>query len=179
MSWLHFTNGYFPLIVYNKSTKCVYTAPLPPPNIKKHRKIIENAIGRKLTKDEHIHHINKNHKDNRIENLIIVTPQEHRKLHRKYERVILDLSCAYCEKEFKREMTTQKVDYIKEHNQTRFYCSKACRTAYQIKNKRVITEEERKNITEGKAEGLTMKQISEKYKISPWIVYRCSKESSI
>lgn len=43
-----------------------------------HRQIAENTIGRKLKSHEHVHHINKNHKDNRIENLAICSnPSAH------------------------------------------------------------------------------------------------------
>lgn len=166
MTWLHFTDGYF------SPSVCVYTAPLPFTRIKNHRKVMENVIGRKLKKEEHIHHINKNHKDNRIENLMIVSAEEHREIHRKYPKVILDLTCAYCKKEFSRETTTQKTDYIKKHNQIRFYCSKECQVAYRMKNKRVITEEERRFITKGKAEELNGRKISKKYKITEWVVYK-------
>lgn len=46
-----------------------------------HRYIMEKKIGRKLRKDEHIHHINHIKTDNRLENLIILDPLTHSKLH--------------------------------------------------------------------------------------------------
>jgi len=47
-----------------------------------HRLVMEKHIGRKLKKDEYIHHINGDPLDNRIENLVITTPSEHiRKYH--------------------------------------------------------------------------------------------------
>jgi len=46
-----------------------------------HRAIIEQHIGRKLKTIEHIHHINGNGLDNRIENLKIMSNREHMKLH--------------------------------------------------------------------------------------------------
>lgn len=45
-----------------------------------HRMVMENHLGRKLNKNEHIHHINGNQLDNRIENLKIVSPSEHGKI---------------------------------------------------------------------------------------------------
>jgi hypothetical protein len=49
---------------------------------KEHRLIMENFLGRKLLKSEHVHHINENQKDNRIENLQIVDPIEHGRIHK-------------------------------------------------------------------------------------------------
>lgn len=49
--------------------------------IKEHRLIVEQHLGRKLDRSEHIHHINGNPRDNRIENLKIVSASEHGKIH--------------------------------------------------------------------------------------------------
>ena len=46
-----------------------------------HRVVIENYLGRKLNNNEHLHHINGDVTDNRIENLEIYSNSEHRKLH--------------------------------------------------------------------------------------------------
>lgn len=45
-----------------------------------HRIVMENLIGRKLTADEHIHHLNGDSSDNSINNLVILSNSEHRKL---------------------------------------------------------------------------------------------------
>ena len=43
----------------------------------KHREVMERYLGRKLLPEEHIHHTNGNHLDNRIENLEIVSKSKH------------------------------------------------------------------------------------------------------
>jgi len=48
-----------------------------------HRLVMEQHLGRLLTEDEVIHHINSNKRDNRIENLIVLTCSEHQAIHAK------------------------------------------------------------------------------------------------
>lgn len=61
-------------------------APKHPASIKgyvpQHRLIIERSIGRILTDDEAVHHINRKRDDNRIENLQLMTRLAHMELHR-------------------------------------------------------------------------------------------------
>ena len=51
-------------------------------DVPEHRIVMENHLGRKLKSEEIIHHIDKDHGNNNIDNLQIVTRSEHMKLHR-------------------------------------------------------------------------------------------------
>ena len=50
--------------------------------IPEHRFVMEEYIGRNLTDNEVVHHINKNKLDNRLQNLKLLTRSEHMNLHR-------------------------------------------------------------------------------------------------
>lgn len=51
--------------------------------VMEHRFVMEQYIGRLLTNQEVVHHINHNRSDNRINNLMLMTISEHCKLHLK------------------------------------------------------------------------------------------------
>ena len=46
-----------------------------------HRIVMEKHLGRSLSTDEHIHHIDGDRVNNEIGNLLLTTNSEHRKLH--------------------------------------------------------------------------------------------------
>lgn len=54
-------------------------------NVKVHRLIMEQHLGRNLTKNEVVHHIDGNKKNNDISNLKVMTRGEHSKYHREEE----------------------------------------------------------------------------------------------
>lgn len=49
--------------------------------VREHRYVMEQHLGRKLSRDEHIHHKDKNKLNNDIDNLEIVTKYDHKKKH--------------------------------------------------------------------------------------------------
>ena len=61
-------NGYLTLCVGNKKRYL-------------HRIVMEEYLGRPLRLDEHVHHINGNKTDNRIENLELISRSEHLRKH--------------------------------------------------------------------------------------------------
>ncbi len=56
-------------------------------NAKQHRVVMEEYLGRKLSDDEVVHHINGDKTDNRIENLQVMTRSAHSLLHRMKDRL--------------------------------------------------------------------------------------------
>lgn len=66
--------------------------------IDEHRKVVEQFLGRKLKRSEIVHHINGDKKDNRIENLQIMTQAEHNRLHK--EKLPKVKICIVCGKPF-------------------------------------------------------------------------------
>lgn len=87
-----------------------------------HRIVMENYLNRVLTKDEVVHHINEDKKDNRIENLVVMDKKEHVKHHMEYKKRTIYLKCPWCEKSFTR---TRNKTYLL--NGTRYTCcSRRC-----------------------------------------------------
>jgi hypothetical protein len=66
--------------------------------IDEHRKVMEEYLGRELKRNEYVHHKNGNKRDNRIENLEIMTPLEHNRHH--LEKLPKIKICIECGKEF-------------------------------------------------------------------------------
>lgn len=85
-----------------------------------HRVIMETFLGRKLKRNEYVHHINGNKKDNRIENLVVMTPQEHNELH-KLKHPLTKI-CKVCGKEFTPPT---------KHRARNTICSKECWSVWQ------------------------------------------------
>lgn len=100
--------------------------------IDEHRLVMEQYLGRRLQSNEYVHHKNDNRYDNRMENLLLMTPVEHGRFHHlKYPLVKM---CVICGEEFvphktkrKRQRTCKKECRYKliSRSRLRFEASKA------------------------------------------------------
>jgi len=89
-----------------------------------HRVVMENHLKRILSDDEVVHHKNQNKKDNRLENLEVLTVTEHVTLHnREVGRKWLTLKCPSCGVIFDRE---ERQTHRAKHGRYTC-CSRSCR----------------------------------------------------
>ena len=86
-----------------------------------HRAVMKEAIGRQLESWEHVHHLNGDKTDNRLDNLMLMTNHEHQKLHdwphlhARFGQVTL--ACQGCGSEYQVKASKAAESH---------YCSRAC-----------------------------------------------------
>lgn len=105
-----------------------------------HRIIVENHLKRILSQDEVVHHKNSNKKDNRIENLEVLSVREHARLHGLSRgRTLVDFKCPYCKKLFtKPKRNTLDMNKGRDGKVKLYFCSKSCGTRYQFDRTRRV-----------------------------------------
>lgn len=105
--------------------------------IRKHRQVMEAHLGRYLTKDEVVHHIDKNIKNNNIDNLELIQNQS---IHRK-EKHILNMNDRSCSNP---KCNNPTETYIAKNGRPRWYTSLdkpdkfECSTCYERRRKNLI-----------------------------------------
>ena len=85
--------------------------------VMEHTYVMYNHIGRKLTNEECVHHIDRDKKNNKIENLLLLTHEEHRHLHVKEDMGITynNFICVTCGN-----------TYILKSSSEQQFCSSSC-----------------------------------------------------
>ena len=94
-----------------------------------HREVMEVALGRKLLPYEVVHHRNHLKTDNRLDNLELLTAEQHGKLHSK-EQIAewADAKCLGCGKEWKIRASVLRGNAKK--GRAGPFCSKTCAGRY-------------------------------------------------
>lgn len=90
-----------------------------------HRIVVENSIGRLLTDDEEVHHIDRDRHNNDISNLQLLTREEHRELHKIRTKTYVDLKCPICNN----VRTVLKRDSV---DKDQYCCSRHCERLFQL-----------------------------------------------
>ncbi len=72
-----------------------------------------------------IHHLNGNHRDNRIKNLRLLTAHEHRKLHGAMQRKQVEFACGFCKKLSRRDGHDYR-SHLKNNKSGLVFCSRRC-----------------------------------------------------
>lgn len=88
-----------------------------------HRIIMENYLGRLLKKNEVVHHKDGNKKNNKLENLQLLSDEEHKRKHQLEQgRLFVKLKCPWCGKIFEKPHNNTHLS----KGGTKTSCSKSC-----------------------------------------------------
>lgn len=117
-------------------------------SVLEHRYVMENYLGRPLTSNEIVHHIDENKENNSIENLKVLSPSEHSRLHgNKIGKNMVLLKCPTCGKEF--SIPRNESFLVKPSKYGCTCCSLSCRgKLYSKIQHHGLDEETQKSIDE-------------------------------
>ena len=88
--WVDSSNPYFAMATHMNNGTGI---------IPEHRLVMAEHLGRCLTRQEHVHHLNGDKADNRLENLRLISPTDH---------ILYDRMCAHCN-------LRKQIRLLKEH----------------------------------------------------------------
>lgn len=95
------------------------------------RYLMEDSLGRPLSSDELVHHVNGDRTDDRLENLLVLSPSEHRMTFGGNPPTVC--TCPECGKEFSRR--TSDVNWSIKHGKG-IFCTRTCAATHHWKERR-------------------------------------------
>lgn len=130
--------------------------------IDKHRLIMQLHLGRVLLPTEHVHHINGDKLDNRIENLQLLSQSDHSKLHAPqiYPTV---KTCCVCGNEFTPLPTKRK---------RQITCGNECRYIASVKSNKnnILSSAQKEEISNRLANGERGVDLAREFNVSPQLI---------
>lgn len=135
-----------------------------------HRIIMEKHLGRKLSFNEVIHHKDGNPKNNKLENLELMSRSAHGKIHAK-KTPMTKRVCPKCKDTF--EIPLRLFRYKKKIKQKKIFCSKGCSISFYRRGK--YDKHKMRIIKRGLKDGKTKYRIGKENNIPLSTVYKYTK----
>lgn len=131
-------------------------------NVREHRLVMESHIGRKLHPKEIVHHKNGDGCDNRIENLELMSGEEHSRRHAERAMIVIE-SCGVCGKEI--ELRWRDRNNRLKRGDVAFYCGASCFSKSGTRTPPIAkpNEERLKKIREGIERGWSGGRIAKEF----------------
>jgi transposase len=138
--------------------------------VRLHRFLMEKKLGRKLTFDEVVHHINGNKHDNRVENLEVLSRGDHLRLHPEVRDKCIEKHTIDIDMDLVKHMyQTMTIKEVAEH-----FGVATMTIWYRLKKAGVetnkLTKEDVKKIQLYLSEKRNQNEIAKEFKVSPQLI---------
>lgn len=135
-------NGYLVVNGENRKTVILFNSSKDRSSTAYARYLVSVALGRYLTDDEHVDHIDHDKTNDVLENLQILSKKDNNlKESKRRGRVLVEVICPYCAKHFTRRKGNTPLVKCKEG--TIIFCSNECKIKYPYYN---LSYDEKKKI---------------------------------
>lgn len=126
-----------------------------------HRAIVERSLGYRLPRSVHVHHINGDKTDNRLENLEVMSASDHGKLHSPQKHPSTSV-CAVCGVVF----TPHKTKRARQKT-----CGNFCARQLAAERRRKLSREQRTELLALREEGWTQVALANRYGVTQSAVW--------